>query len=194
MAASDSAPPAPAAVPAAAPAAAAPGAATVPAAAAASAPIAPGGSDPENHPFFHYYGQLVHQQNMLQDAVRTGTYHKAFISNPADFRGKVVVDVGTGSGILAFFAAKAGARKVYAIEASGVASQARKLMEANGLADKVEVIKGKVRCASETGGAGGSSLRVGTASARPRPAVGAPACLRALCASVAAPAAHGPVL
>lgn len=85
---------------------------------------------------------------MLQDAVRTGTYHKAFISNPADFRGKVVVDVGTGSGILAFFAAKAGARKVYAIEASGVASQARKLMEANGLADKVEVIKGKVSCAA----------------------------------------------
>ncbi len=98
---------------------------------------------------------------MLQDAVRTGTYHKAFISNPADFRGKVVVDVGTGSGILAFFAAKAGARKVYAIEASGVASQARKLMEANGLADKVEVIKGKVRCASETGGQGGAACAWG---------------------------------
>lgn len=23
--------------------------------------------------YFHYYGQLVHQQNMLQDYVRTGT-------------------------------------------------------------------------------------------------------------------------
>jgi len=81
---------------------------------------------------------------MLQDAIRTGTFHKAFISNPTDFKGKVVVDVGTGSGILAYFAAKAGARKVYAIEASGVAEQARKLMAANGLSDVVEVIQGKV--------------------------------------------------
>jgi predicted O-methyltransferase YrrM len=98
----------------------------------------------ENHPFFHYYGQLVHQQNMLQDATRTGSYHKAFISNPVDFRGKVVVDVGTGSGILAFFAAKAGARKVYAIEASDAAEHARKLLTANGMGDRIEVIKAKV--------------------------------------------------
>lgn len=101
-------------------------------------------SSHENHPFFHYYGQLVHQQNMMQDAVRTGTYHKAFITNPSDFKGKVVVDVGTGSGILAYFAVKAGARKVYAIEASDVAEHARKLMVDNGYGDKIEVIKGKV--------------------------------------------------
>ncbi len=31
----------------------------------------------QDHPFFHYYGLLPHQQNMLQDAVRTGTYKNA---------------------------------------------------------------------------------------------------------------------
>ena len=68
---------------------------------------------------------LVHQQNMLQDIVRTGTYHDAILHNPSDFKDKVVMDVGTGSGILAFFAANAGARKVYAVEASGMAEHVR---------------------------------------------------------------------
>ncbi|GKC58942.1 probable histone-arginine methyltransferase 1.3, partial [Tanacetum coccineum] len=44
--------------------------------------------------YFHYYGQLLHQQNMMQDYVRT------------DFAGRVVVDVGAGSGILSLFAAQ----------------------------------------------------------------------------------------
>lgn len=56
--------------------------------------------------YFHYYGQLLHQQNMLQDYVRTGTYYAAVIENHADFHGKVVVDVGAGSGILSLFAAQ----------------------------------------------------------------------------------------
>ena len=47
--------------------------------------------------FFHYYGLLSHQQNMLQDYVRTGTYNSAIVSNPSDFRDKVVLDVGTGA-------------------------------------------------------------------------------------------------
>uniref|UniRef100_A0A453AQV6 type I protein arginine methyltransferase n=1 Tax=Aegilops tauschii subsp. strangulata TaxID=200361 RepID=A0A453AQV6_AEGTS len=56
--------------------------------------------------YFHYYGQLLHQQNMLQDFVRTGTYYAAVMENRADFEGKVVVDVGAGSGILSLFAAQ----------------------------------------------------------------------------------------
>jgi histone-arginine methyltransferase CARM1 len=56
--------------------------------------------------YFHYYGCLQHQQNMLQDYIRTGTYHAAIAENPADFAGKVVMDVGCGSGILSLFAAQ----------------------------------------------------------------------------------------
>ena len=47
-------------------------------------------------PFTQFYGQLLHQGNMLQDYVRTGTYQRAFLENAVDFRDKVVLDVGTG--------------------------------------------------------------------------------------------------
>ncbi|CAE7905950.1 Art4 [Symbiodinium sp. KB8] len=68
----------------------------------------------------------------------------AITGNPTDFRGKVVLDVGTGTGILAWFAVRAGAKKVYAVEASGMARWAKKLMDANGVGDIVEVVNGKV--------------------------------------------------
>ena len=55
---------------------------------------------------FRYYGALQHQQNMLQDYVRTATYHHAITDNEADFRGKLVMDVGAGTGILSLFAAQ----------------------------------------------------------------------------------------
>jgi len=98
----------------------------------------------ESHPFLQYYGQLSHQQNMLQDLVRTGTYQRAMLDNPLDFKNKVVLDVGCGTGILSIFAAQAGAKKVYAVEASDMADMARKLVEANGWRDVIEIVKGKV--------------------------------------------------
>ncbi|XP_027902937.1 probable histone-arginine methyltransferase 1.4 isoform X2 [Vigna unguiculata] len=95
--------------------------------------------------YFHYYGQLLHQQNMLQDYVRTGTYYAAVIENRSDFMGRVVVDVGAGSGILSLFAAQAGAKHVYAVEASEMAEYARKLIAGNPiLGQRITVIKGKV--------------------------------------------------
>ncbi|XP_052477404.1 probable histone-arginine methyltransferase 1.3 isoform X2 [Gossypium raimondii] len=95
--------------------------------------------------YFHYYGQLLHQQNMLQDYVRTGTYYAAVIENRVDFTGRVVVDVGAGSGILSLFAAQAGAKHVYAVEASEMADYARKLITGNPtLGQRITVIKGKV--------------------------------------------------
>ncbi|OAY67091.1 Protein arginine N-methyltransferase PRMT10, partial [Ananas comosus] len=56
----------------------------------------------------------------------------------------VVLDVGTGSGILAIWSAQAGARKVYAVEATKMAEHARELAKANGVDDVVEVIEGSM--------------------------------------------------
>ncbi|KAG6554535.1 hypothetical protein Mapa_003914 [Marchantia paleacea] len=58
--------------------------------------------------------------------------------------GQVVVDVGCGTGILSIFCAFAGARKVYAIDASDIAVQAQEVVKANGLSEIITVILGRV--------------------------------------------------
>ena len=52
---------------------------------------------------------------MLKDEVRTITYRNAMYHNKHLFRGKVVLDVGCGTGILSMFAVKAGAKHVYGV-------------------------------------------------------------------------------
>jgi len=55
-----------------------------------------------------------------------------------------VLDVGCGTGILSVFCARAGAKRVYAVEASEIATQACEIVKANNLSDKVVVIHGRV--------------------------------------------------
>lgn len=52
---------------------------------------------------------------MLKDEVRTLTYRNSMYHNKHVFKDKVVLDVGSGTGILSMFAAKAGAKKVYGV-------------------------------------------------------------------------------
>ena len=63
------------------------------------------------------------------------------------------------AGILAVFAVRAGAARVYAVEASDMAERATKLLAFNGFGDKITVIKGKVcvEC-----GAWGAATKGGT--------------------------------
>ncbi|XP_056091807.1 histone-arginine methyltransferase CARM1 isoform X2 [Rhinichthys klamathensis goyatoka] len=88
--------------------------------------------------------QYFQQQNMLQDYLRTATYQKAILLNEVDFKDKVVLDVGCGTGILSFFAVQAGAKRVYAVEASSVAKYAEILVKSNSLSDKITVLSGKI--------------------------------------------------
>ena len=113
---------------------------------------------PENHPqvedkdpmYFGYYGQMQHQQNMLADSIRTSTYQNAVLANKDIFKGATVMDLGAGSGILSFFAVQAGAKKVYAVEASGAAKRIQQIVDAaeNGpnpyLKGKIVVINKKI--------------------------------------------------
>ena len=69
-------------------------------------------------------GYLYHQKDMLQDRGRMDGYRNAILQNPGCFKDKVVLDVGTGSGVLAIWAAMAGAKRVYAVEATSMAQQA----------------------------------------------------------------------
>lgn len=59
--------------------------------------------------------KLFPQQEMLKDEVRTLTYRNSMYHNKHIFKDKIVLDVGSGTGILSMFAAKAGAKHVYGV-------------------------------------------------------------------------------
>src|SRR5215213_5265236 len=77
---------------------------------------------------------------MLNDRIRTSSFLAGIneVVTPED----VVVDIGTGTGVLALAAARAGAKHVYAIEASDIGESAQAIFEANGLADRITLVPG----------------------------------------------------
>ncbi|MEJ1976380.1 MAG: tetratricopeptide repeat protein [Acetobacteraceae bacterium] len=85
--------------------------------------------------------QSIHRWHlpMLGDAIRNDAFQAATVAaaRPDD----VVLDIGTGSGLLAMMAARAGARHVYACEMEpNLADLARLVIEANGFASRITVI------------------------------------------------------
>lgn len=81
---------------------------------------------------------------MLADDVRTTTYRKAIFKNYEKFLGKTVLDVGCGTGILSMFCAQAGAKMVYAVDASDIIRHAESIIKGNNLTHKITLIKGKM--------------------------------------------------
>ncbi|KAF8321754.1 S-adenosyl-L-methionine-dependent methyltransferase [Clavulina sp. PMI_390] len=103
----------------------------------------PAPRDDDTHYFQSYGYQDIHNI-MLRDSVRTMSYAKFILSNPAVFRDKLVMDVGCGTGILSMFAARAGAKHVFAIDASDIALKARQNIKDSELDEFITVIQGKV--------------------------------------------------
>ena len=81
---------------------------------------------------------------MIKDTIRTNSYRKAIENNPENFKDKIVLDIGCGTGILSIFAARAGAKHVYSIEFADIADYAKEIVKMNGYEDKITIIKSKV--------------------------------------------------
>lgn len=79
-----------------------------------------------------------------QDRVRTEGYRDFIYENKDVFKGKVVLDVGCGTGILSMFAARAGAAKVLSVDNSDIIEKARKNITENGFQDVITLYRGKI--------------------------------------------------
>lgn len=91
--------------------------------------------------YFNSYVDISVHELMLKDKPRTLSYMQFIDQNKHLFNGKVVLDVGAGTGILSCFAARAGAKMVYAVEASNMASICESIVYQNDLQDQITVIQ-----------------------------------------------------
>jgi protein arginine N-methyltransferase 1 len=90
----------------------------------------------------HDFAGLEAHEEMLSDRVRVEAYHRAIHRNVQT--GDVVLDLGTGTGLLAFMASRAGAKKVYAVEHSEFIDVAREIAAQNGFTN-IEFVRANSR-------------------------------------------------
>ncbi len=88
------------------------------------------------------YETVESHRKMALDSVRNAAYFAALqrVITPDS----VVLDLGAGTGVLGFMAARLGARRVYLVEPSDVITLAEAIAAANGLADVVRILHGKL--------------------------------------------------
>ena len=98
-------------------------------------------------PSDYYFGGYSHigiHEIMLRDAARTNAYADALLKNADFVKGKVVLDVGCGTGILCLLAAKAGAKKVIGVDMSSIIERSKKVVKKNGYEDVITLVRGKL--------------------------------------------------
>ncbi|MGI9607118.1 MAG: methyltransferase domain-containing protein [Acidimicrobiales bacterium] len=88
------------------------------------------------------FAGLSEHEEMLSDTVRVNAYHEGIHRHVKP--GDVVLDLGTGTGLLAFMASRAGAAKVYAVEHSDFIEVAQEVAAHNGI-DNIEFVKANSR-------------------------------------------------
>jgi hypothetical protein len=79
-------------------------------------------------------------REFLADPARLGIFERAIAATVRP--GDVVIDLGSGTGILGLFACRAGAARVYSIENSGMIELARAFALANGFGDRMTCLRG----------------------------------------------------
>lgn len=84
---------------------------------------------------------LEYHRSLIADTDRCESFHRAIQQTVRP--GDVVLDIGTGTGLLAMFACQAGARRVYALEEGMIADMAETLFRENGVSDRVTLIRGR---------------------------------------------------
>ncbi|XP_075996055.1 protein arginine N-methyltransferase 8-B isoform X2 [Genypterus blacodes] len=94
--------------------------------------------------YFDSYAHFGIHEEMLKDEVRTLTYRNSMCHNKHVFKDKIVLDVGSGTGILSMFAAKAGAKHVYGIECSSISEYSERIIKSNQLDSVITIFNGKV--------------------------------------------------
>ncbi|XP_075471643.1 protein arginine N-methyltransferase 6 [Ascaphus truei] len=104
-------------------------------------------SGEQDREYFQCYSDVSIHEEMISDSVRTNAYKLAILRSHAALRGKTALDVGAGTGILSVFCAQAGAKKVYAVEASSVSRLASEVVKLNGMEGRVTVINRSVESA-----------------------------------------------
>ena len=92
--------------------------------------------------YYDAASSLSGQKTRMLNKDRMESFSRAIYRNKHLFKGKVVLEVGCGLGLLSLFAAKAGAKRVLAIELPGLAEQTEKVVRSN--TSRIEVVQGTV--------------------------------------------------
>ncbi|KAJ1486733.1 S-adenosyl-L-methionine-dependent methyltransferase, partial [Baffinella frigidus] len=94
--------------------------------------------------YFDSYAHHNIHATMIKDQSRTQTYREAISRASDQIKGKIVLDVGCGTGMFSMWAIQAGAKHVYAVECSAIYSKTKEIFKANGHETDITLIHGRL--------------------------------------------------